>query len=135
MFKLIKSSITLMVAVCLVLLLSQGAALGKEKILRTSTQVDITTLDPCYSFRLQDKLVLTKIFEGMVTFDLTDKPPFPVVLQLAESYDISKDAKTLTFKLRKGVQFHHGYGELTSEDVVFTYQRQLSDPAAYAKTC
>ena len=89
MFKLIKSSITFTMAVCLVLLLSQGDTLGKGKILRTSTQIDITTLDPTYHFRGQDKFVLNQIFEGMVTLDLTAKPPFPVVPQLAESYDIS----------------------------------------------
>lgn len=44
---------------------------------------------------------------------------------LAESWESSPDAKTWTYKLRKGVQFHKGYGEMTSEDVVFTFGRQL----------
>lgn len=46
---------------------------------------------------------------------------------LAESWESSEDAKTWTYKLRQGVQFHKGYGEMTSEDVLFTFGRQL-DP-------
>jgi peptide/nickel transport system substrate-binding protein len=46
---------------------------------------------------------------------------------LAESWESSPDAKTWTYKLRQGVQFHKGYGEMTSEDVLFTFGRQL-DP-------
>lgn len=46
---------------------------------------------------------------------------------LAESWEMSADAKTWTYKLRQGVQFHKGYGEMTADDVVFTFGRQL-DP-------
>ncbi|MER9890045.1 ABC transporter substrate-binding protein [Mesorhizobium sp. M0114] len=37
--------------------------------------------------------------------------------ELAESWDVSKDAKTWTFKLRKGAQFHNGKS-LDAEDVL-----------------
>ena len=46
---------------------------------------------------------------------------------LAESWESSEDAKTWTYKLRQGVQFHKGYGEMTSEDILFTFGRHL-DP-------
>jgi peptide/nickel transport system substrate-binding protein len=46
---------------------------------------------------------------------------------LAESWASSEDAKTWTYKLRRGVQFHKGYGEMTADDVVFTFARHL-DP-------
>ena len=42
---------------------------------------------------------------------------------LAESWSVSDDFLTWTFKLNKGVQFHKGYGELTSEDVVWSMQQ------------
>lgn len=46
---------------------------------------------------------------------------------LAESWESSADAKVWTYRLRKGVQFHKGYGEMTADDVVFTFGRHL-DP-------
>ena len=46
---------------------------------------------------------------------------------LAESWESSADAKTWTYKLRRGVKFHKGYGEMTADDVVFTFARHL-DP-------
>ncbi|WP_137179476.1 ABC transporter substrate-binding protein [Roseomonas sp. AR75] len=47
---------------------------------------------------------------------------------LAEAWESSADARTWTYRLRRGVQFHKGQGEMTSEDVAFTYGRQL-DPS------
>jgi peptide/nickel transport system substrate-binding protein len=40
---------------------------------------------------------------------------------LAESWSISDDFLTWTFNIRKGVEFHKGYGELTAEDVAWAY--------------
>jgi peptide/nickel transport system substrate-binding protein len=45
---------------------------------------------------------------------------------LAESVDVSPDAKQMTLKLRQGVQFHTGR-ELTSDDVIWNFTR-LKDP-------
>lgn len=44
---------------------------------------------------------------------------------LATSWTQSDDALTWRFKLREGVQFHKNYGEMTSEDVVFSYERAI----------
>src|SRR2546425_9937295 len=40
---------------------------------------------------------------------------------LAESWEMAKDGKSWRFKLQKGVQFHHGYGEFTAKDVVHNH--------------
>ncbi len=47
---------------------------------------------------------------------------------LAERWTESPDGLTYTFFLRKGVQFHRGFGELTADDVVFSFRRQMTDP-------
>ena len=46
-----------------------------------------------------------------------------VVGLLAESWSISDDFLTWTFKLNKGVQFHGGYGEMTADDVIWSMQQ------------
>jgi ABC-type transport system substrate-binding protein len=40
---------------------------------------------------------------------------------LAASWDMAQDGKSWHVQLQKGVQFHHGYGELTARDVVHTH--------------
>src|SRR5712692_1753338 len=47
---------------------------------------------------------------------------------LAESWTVSRDGLTYTFKLRDGVKFHDG-SPLTSRDVKATYDRIISPPA------
>jgi len=39
---------------------------------------------------------------------------------LAESWKLGPNARSWRVKLRPGVQFHHGYGEFTAQDVVHT---------------
>src|SRR5262245_28637538 len=40
---------------------------------------------------------------------------------LAERWQVTDGGRTWTFYLRKGVQFHGGRGEVTAEDVRFTF--------------
>lgn len=61
-----------------------------------------------------------------------------VVPSLAESWKISKDGLTITFKLHKGVQFHTANGfkptrEFNADDVIFTFERQRDPKHPYAK--
>jgi peptide/nickel transport system substrate-binding protein len=46
---------------------------------------------------------------------------------LAVKWEQSKDGKDWIFDLRKGVHFHEGWGELTADDVKFSYQVALRD--------
>ncbi len=65
--------------------------------------------------------VATKVYDGLLEydFDLNPKP------SLAESWQVSPDGKTITFKLRKGVKFHDGT-PFTSADVAFSIMEVLS---------
>ena len=40
---------------------------------------------------------------------------------LAESWKLSDDMKTIDFTLKRGVQFHKNYGEMTAEDVAWSW--------------
>ena len=55
---------------------------------------------------------------------------FNTIPGLAESWTVSEDNLTYTFKIREGVTFHNGR-ELTADDVLFTMNRVL-DPATGA---
>jgi peptide/nickel transport system substrate-binding protein len=49
-----------------------------------------------------------------------------IIPELAESWDASKDAKTWTFKLRKGVTFHNGKA-LMPQDVIYSYHLHMKE--------
>ena len=40
---------------------------------------------------------------------------------LAESYDVATDLSKITVNLRQGVQFHHDWGEMTADDVKWSF--------------
>jgi peptide/nickel transport system substrate-binding protein len=76
-----------------------------------------------------DNWVIRQVFDTLVksddgTFAIRPEDFRP---NLAESWESAEDAKTWTYKLRRGVKFHKGYGEMTADDVVFTFGRHL-DP-------
>lgn len=70
------------------------------------------------------------IYNGLVRYDKN----FTIEGELAESWTISDDNRTLTFKLRPDVRWHDGT-PFTSADVLFTYQLYVdpNTPTAYAE--
>ena len=66
-------------------------------------------------------LVAPKIYDGLLDYD----NDLNIVPALAESYEVSEDGKTVTFKLREGVTWHDGE-PFTSADVQFTVMEILS---------
>lgn len=91
-----------------------------ERTLRTRVANDLLNVDPAFTGVLADEIISASIFEGLVGFD---PGTWDVVNVLAEEFEVSPDGLRYTFKLREGVQFHGGYGEVTAEDVKFSYER------------
>ena len=52
---------------------------------------------------------------------------------LAVSWEAASDGTSVTFQLRQGVQFHDGWGELTADDVVYTFDDALFAEGTIAK--
>ncbi len=53
-----------------------------------------------------------------------------ITSRLAESWEPSDDLLQWTFRLKEGVQFHHGWGEVTSADVVHSFQLHTAPDSA-----
>lgn len=99
-------------------------ASAQSKVLRVRVRVDLTNADPAFHPAGPDTLVAQTVGEGLVSF----KPgTWELTNVLAETIEPSVDGLQITFKLKEGVQFHENYGELTAEDVEFSYERFL-DP-------
>jgi oligopeptide transport system substrate-binding protein len=84
------------------------------------------TLDPAFLTDIFGRAVVLQIFDGLVQFDAHLKP----IPALAEFWEASRDGRTWTFTLRRGVTFHHGR-EVTAQDFVYSFTRLL-DPKAPA---
>ena len=89
----------------------------------------VATLNPSLTTLGADNWACCQIFDNLVipdpgTFAIT---PADFRSSLSDKWSSSSDARTWTFSIRRGVQFHKGYGELTADDVVFTFGR-LIDP-------
>ena len=67
------------------------------------------------------------LYGGLMRMKVGDESLENLEPDIATSYTISDDKTVYTFKLRKGVKFHKGYGECTAEDVLFTFDRLKND--------
>ncbi|MFI8712762.1 ABC transporter substrate-binding protein [Brevibacillus brevis] len=89
-------------------------------------QMEPDTLDP-----QKTSLPAGNFVGGMLGGSLLILDPFTFELKphLAESYTISEDGKTMTFKIRSGVKFHDGT-PLTAEVFKQSYERALDPKTA-----
>lgn len=80
---------------------------------------DVATLDPAIGYDWQNWSMIKSLFDPLM-----DYVPGTTTLRpgLAESYELSEDGLTFTFKLRQGVKFHNGR-EMTADDVKYSLDR------------
>jgi peptide/nickel transport system substrate-binding protein len=98
------------------------AASSEPKVLRIRLYSDIANLDPIARVSNNDETVMTAIFSGLVGY----KPgTYDTFNDLVEKIEQSDDGKTISFKLKEGVKFQKGYGEVTTEDVKYSFERFL----------
>ena len=95
----------------MVLALAAGAAFTgpAEAAPKTAATIGMAVepggLDPTIGAQVMiGQVTWQNVFEGLTTIDKAGK----VQPQLAESWEVSPDGKTYTFKLRQGVKFHNG---------------------------
>jgi peptide/nickel transport system substrate-binding protein len=83
---------------------------------------DIVSLDPGQAYEFTSGEVVVNLYDRLVQYNPVDLSK--VDPGLAESWKISDDGKTITFKLRGGVKFASG-NPLRPEDVVFSFKRLI----------
>lgn len=98
-------------------------AAGK-KILKVRTYADMRSLDPAFSQGIVDEEIQSSIYSKLIQY----KPgrEWGYQLDAAESIEQATPT-TIKFRLRKGIMFTGGFGEMTAEDVKYSYERIL-DP-------
>ncbi len=81
---------------------------------------DTITLDPAESFELSPAEFIGNAYDMLVRLDIDDTTK--VKPGVAESWEISDDGLTYTFKLKPGIKFASG-NPLTAEDVAWSFER------------
>jgi len=100
-----------------------GAATPPNMLVVANRIDDITTLDPAESFEFAGSDVNRNVYGKLVNFD-------PLNLDagyqpdLAESWEVSDDGRTITFTMREGISFHSG-NPVTAEDAEFSLRRAV----------
>ena len=95
-----------------------GAANNPDHVLSYPIPNNPTKLDPAAVEDGDTIEVLHQVFEGLVMYNEDNE----LVGNLAESWEVSEDGMTYTFKLKPGVKFHNGR-EMTAEDVKYSWDR------------
>jgi ABC-type transport system substrate-binding protein len=83
---------------------------------------DVSTLDPAIGYDWQNWSMIKSIFNGLMDYAPGTTELVP---DLAETFELSEDGMTYTFKLRKGVKFHNGR-EVTATDVKYSIERVVN---------
>jgi len=127
-FALVAVLLATLIAVSLVWLVGPPAAEAQRKKVLNIAAKEPDTLDPHSSTLGQSQAIARFMFRGLTRFAIKDGKvtTSEVEPDLAESWTLSPDGTLWTFKLRKGVQFHKGFGEMTAEDVKFSFERQIN---------
>jgi peptide/nickel transport system substrate-binding protein len=96
-------------------------------LLRARISIDLKNADPGDVYDAPDGTAVSLAYENLVRYAPDSKD-----LQnwLAVEWESSDDFLRWHFKLQEGVLFHGGYGEMTAEDVKYSFERiaGLTDP-------
>lgn len=112
----------LLVALPLLLSLNVRGPAQTGKAVVVTFKDDVSTLDPAIGYAWQNWSIIKSIFDGLMDYAPGTTKLVP---HLAQSYSVSRDGRTYTFTLRKGVRFHNGR-EVHAADFKYTLERVLN---------
>ena len=124
-----KSRLALLLALVILIAATAAPAVAEseydpEATIYVSTVADPVTCDPAYATDGESGMVIDRVFSGLMRY----APDGTVEPEIAESYAVSADGKTYTFKIREGITFHDGT-ICDSEAVRWNFERQMGDNA------
>ncbi len=96
------------------------AAAPKDTAVFAKQIDDLISLDPGESYEISGGEIATNVYDRLLRYEVEDLSK--LVGGVAESWTVSPDGKTFTFKIRPNLKFHSG-GPVTAEDVEFSLQR------------
>ena len=105
------------------LLIAPIAVAQKKSLVVGMGSADAGKLDPHIASATPDKGLLNWMFNGLVRIRPGKISPEFIEPDLAESWTSNPAGTEWTFKIRRGVQCHHGYGEFTAEDAAYSIKR------------
>ncbi|CAD5275797.1 dipeptide transporter; periplasmic-binding component of ABC superfamily [Bosea sp. 62] len=110
-------------------------AIANAQALVVCSEASPDFLNPQFSSQNTAYDVAAQIYERLTA---TERGGSQIIPSLAESWTISDDALTYTFKLRKGVKWHASKSftptrEFNADDVLFSFNRMLDANHPYAK--
>lgn len=100
--------------------------LAQSQVVGMAIQDEPATLDPIETIQLSALQVLNFIMEPLVYIGPDGTPQGWV----AESWDVSEDSRTVTFKIREGRRFHDGT-EIDAHAVEFSINRHLNSASPH----
>ena len=92
-----------------------------EGYLIINNMAEPSGLDPQTVTGLSESHIVGALFEGLVNYDPKDLHPIPGI---AESWTMSADGRTWTFRLRQAAKWSNG-DPITAADFLFSYERML----------
>ncbi len=117
----LKASTTTAVALLGAPLVPSRAAAQSDKLVVAVGQWGLETPFAWRSSQ-SEKTLWDCVYDSLIT---RDPKTFAMRPGLATEWKPSNEMRSWTFKLRQGVQFHEGHGEMTAEDVKFTIEQNL----------
>ena len=99
-----------------------------ERVLRFRRTTFVRTFDPGMAGS-DDAETLQSLFPGLIRFKPTYRAGQKSEWELDAAASVEqRDPTHITFALRPGIAWTNGFGEMTAEDVKYSYER-LADPA------
>ena len=98
------------------------SATPKSTFVIAKDLADIITMDPGEVFELTAGEVIANLYDRIMMFEAENLTE--LVGGVAESYAVSEDGKTITFRIRDGLEFHSG-NPVRPEDVEFSLERVI----------